>query len=389
MSGESSQEVGAVPPTTTQTEEHKGVVARVLDEFGFRQLVTEYLIPVETNSIWYSLGGVLAISLALEVLTGLLLTYVYVPDASLAYDITANLLQSAGWSIVLNFHFYNAYLTFGLVLIHMVRVFISGGYRGGKTGLWLVGVGLASLVFLISLTGEALHWDEVGFGVPVNIGEVLSAIGLAGFFNYATDTLTTISVASEKLSQIYALHISIIPIALGIYVAWHYLLIRFKGISTPFWMRASGRSDSFTKHLRSWAIYSGILLGIVLLLAIFLPRDPGVAPQLIPSSPLFGTDEDPGGLGFKPTFPISWTRGMNIVFAQLGIDPDIWGTVLVMTVMLVVLVIIPFVDRGKHAPISRAEAFDWRKRGFAFAAMGIFWILLVVGLVVNAVTAEG
>ena len=230
------------PDTSASGEERKGWWSRTLDEFGFKQLITDYLIPVETNSIWYSLGGVLGISIALEIVTGLLMTYVYVPDASLAYGITANMLASAGWSIVLNFHFYNAYLIFALVMIHMVRVFISGGYRGGRTGLWLVGVGLASLVFLLSITGEALHWDEVGFGVPFNIGEVLDAIGLAGFFNYATDTLTTVSVASEKLSQLYALHVSILPLALGAYIAWHYLLIRFKGTTTPFWMRASGRS---------------------------------------------------------------------------------------------------------------------------------------------------
>ena len=80
---------------------------------------------------------------------------------------------------------------------------------------------------------------------------------------------------------------------------------------------------------------------------------------------------------------------MNILAAQFGIDPDIWGTMLVMLVMLGALLVIPFLDRGKHAPISRAEAFDWRKRGWAFAAMGIFWVLLVVGLIVNEVTSEG
>jgi ubiquinol-cytochrome c reductase cytochrome b subunit len=359
------------------------------DQFGIRQLIREYLIPVETNSIWYSLGGVLAISLALEIATGLLLTYAYVPDASLAYGITANLLQSAGWSIVINFHFYNAFLIFGLVLIHMLRVFISGSYRGGKVGLWLIGVGLAAFTFLISLTGEALHWDEVGFGVPWNIGEVMEATGLAGFFNYATDGLLQVATATEKLAQLYALHISIVPIALGVFIAWHYLLIRFKGISLPFWIRASGKSASFSRHVRSWVIYSSILLGIVLVLSIALPRNPGVAPQILPSSPLFGTDEDPGGLGFQPTFPISWTRGMNIVFANLGIDPDIWGTVVAMLVMLVALLSIPFLDRGRSAPSTTAEAFNWRKRGLAFAAMGLFWVLLVVGLIVNAVSAEG
>lgn len=380
---------GDVPPEDHHEGRLRQFEREVEDQFGFRQLVREYLIPVETNSVWYSLGGVLAISLALEIVTGLLLTYAYVPDAGLAYGITANLLNSPGWSIVINFHFYNAFLIFGLVLVHMVRVFITGSYRGGKTGLWLVGVGLAAFTFLISLTGEALHWDEVGFGVPWNIGEVMEATGLAGFFNYATDGLLTLSTATEKLAQLYALHISIVPILLGVFIAWHYLLIRFKGISVPFWVSPSGRTASFSRHVRSWAIYSGILLGIVLVLAIVLPRNPGVAPQIISSSPLFGTDEDPGGLGFQPTFPISWTRGMNIVAANLGIDPDIWGTVIVMLAMLVLLLSIPFLDRGKKAPDSLAAALDWRKRGFAFAAMGIFWILLVVGLIVNGVTAEG
>ncbi len=386
-----SEPTGSAGDVQTRPDEGhaKGRWAGVLDQFGFRQLVGEYLIPVETNSIWYSLGGVLAISLALEIATGFLLALVYVPDASLAYGITANLLASTGWAIVLNFHYYNAYLIFGLVMVHMVRVFISGSYRGGKTGLWLVGVGLAGLVFVVSLTGEALHWDEVGFGVPWNIGEFLNAIGLAGVFNYATDGLTNIATATEKLSQLYALHVSLVPIGLGVFIAWHYLLIRFKGISVPFWLRASGRSASFITHVRSWMIYSGILLGIILVLAIILPRDAGTAPQLIQSSPLFGTGEDPGGLGFKPTFPISWTRGMNIIAANLGIDPDIWGTVLVMLVMLAALLLIPFLDRGREPPTTSREAFDWRKRGAAFVAMGLFWILLIVGLLQNVLTAEG
>ncbi|MDP9270185.1 MAG: cytochrome b N-terminal domain-containing protein, partial [Chloroflexota bacterium] len=209
---------------------------------------------MESNSIWYLLGGVLAIALVLEILTGFLLSLVYIPDASKAYGITQHLLATPGWSIVINFHFYNSLLIFALVMVHMVRVFITGGYRRGKEGLWLIGVGLAGLTFVISLTGEALHWDEVGFGVPWNVGEVLNAVGLAGAFNYTSDALLAIPTATEKLVQLYVLHVSIVPIALGLFIAWHYLLIRFKGISVPFWLRASGRTAGFSEHIRGWLI---------------------------------------------------------------------------------------------------------------------------------------
>jgi quinol-cytochrome oxidoreductase complex cytochrome b subunit len=161
---------------------------------------------------------VLAIALALEVGTGFLLALVYVPDAGKAYDNVVHLLQTPVWSQIINFHYYNAYLIFALVLIHMVRVFISGGYRGSKTGLWLVGVGLASLTFLMSTTGEALHWDEVGFAVPWHVSEILQAFGLATFFGYTFDALKAVPTATDKLSQIFATHVSLVPIVLGAFI---------------------------------------------------------------------------------------------------------------------------------------------------------------------------
>jgi quinol-cytochrome oxidoreductase complex cytochrome b subunit len=363
---------------------------KLSDQFGFRQMVSDYLIPVETNSIWYLLGGVLAIALALEIGTGFLLTTVYKPDAGLAYQDVSGLLQTFGWATIVNFHYYNAYLIFALVMIHMVRVFITGGYRRGKEGLWLVGVGLAGLTFVLSTTGESLHWDEVGFAVPWHVSEVFQAVGLASVFTYTFADLKTISIATEKLAQIYALHISIVPILLGLFIGWHYLLIRFKGISTPFWLRVSGRTAGFSEHIRGWIIYSVIILGAVLLISIFLPRDAGTAPQLLPSSPLFGATHGPGGLGYKPTFPISWTHGMNVfVDEKLGINPDIWGTIIGMTLMLGALIVIPFVDRSEHEPDSTRAAFDWRKRGWAFLAFGLFWLVMIVGVVQNAVAEAG
>ncbi len=376
-------------PELAPTSNRRGIRATLSDQFGIRQALSDYLIPVEDNSLLYLLGGVLAIAIGLEIFTGFLLSLVYTPDAGLAYGITKRLLSTPIWALTLNVHFYNSYLIFGLVMIHMVRVFITGGYRRGKEGLWLVGVGLAGLPFVISLTGEALHWDEVGFGVPWNVSEVLNAVGLAGAFNYTTDALLSIPTATEKLAQIYALHVSIVPIALIIFVGWHYLLIRFKGVSMPFWKRASGRTAGFSEHIKGWVIVGAVLLGAVVLISFLVPRQASTAPQLIPSSPLFGTADDPGGLGFKPTYPISWTRGMNVIAASFGIDPDIWGTLAAMVVMVGALLIIPFVDRATTEPESTAAAFNLRKRGLAFLAMGIFWILLLAGVVQNLITDAG
>ena len=359
------------------------------DQFAIRRLIKDYVIPVETNNFWYALGGVLAISLALEVVTGLLLALMYTPDASKAYGITKGMLDSNFWSVILNFHYWNAYVVFGLVMVHMMRVFISGGYRQGKQGLWFIGAMLAAFTFVVSLTGEALHWDEVGFGVPWNISEILNAVGLVNVFNYTTDALLNIETATEKLSQLYAVHIAIVPILLLLFVGMHYYLIKVKGISIPFWLKASGRKAPFSEHIKVWAVYSAIILGVVLLVSIFVHRDPGTPPQLLPSSPIYQSGDDPGGLGFKPTFPISWTRGMNVVVANLGVDPDIWGSAVGMLLLFAALVAVPFLDRGKGTPKGWAAAFDLRTRGWAFAAIVVFWFILLLGTVASAITEAG
>jgi quinol-cytochrome oxidoreductase complex cytochrome b subunit len=148
----------------------RGFWGNIEDQLALRPLIQEYLTPVEVNNIWYSLGGVLGISLFLEALTGVILTLWYRPDAAVAYGITSKMLETPVWSVIINFHYWNSFLIFGLVMVHMMRVFVSGGYRRGKQGLWLVGVVLAGLTFIVFMTGESLHWDETGFAVPWHIG---------------------------------------------------------------------------------------------------------------------------------------------------------------------------------------------------------------------------
>ena len=90
------------------------------------------------------------------------------------------------------------------------------------------------------------------------------------------------------------------------------------------------------------------------------------------------------------TAALTWTHGMNVfVDEYLGLEPDIWGTIVGMVLMLGALLVIPFVDRAIRAPEGWREAFDWRKRGWAFAAMAIFCIVMIVGVVTNAFAGAG
>jgi quinol-cytochrome oxidoreductase complex cytochrome b subunit len=364
----------------------KGILGFLEDQFALRRLISEYFIPVETNTIWYTLGGVLGIAIALEILTGTLLALKYHPDAGQAYTDTYNLIHSDAWYLVIGFHYFNAFLIFGLVMLHMTRVFVSGGYRRGKMGLWFVGVALAGLTFIAVLTGESLHWDEVGFAVPWHVSEVFQAFHIDERFGYTFADLKSVGSATTRLLQIYALHVAVVPILLILTMLMHYYLVREKGISVPFWHRASGRKAPFSEHMRAWVIYGTIIIGGVFLWAVFVHRGAGTPPQLLPDSPLYGSAHGPGGLGYKPSFPISWTHGMNVFFGKhLGIEPDIWGSIVGMGLMFLALLAVPFLDRSNEEPKTWLEALSWRQRGLAFLALAVFWVVMITGVVQNAI----
>ncbi len=372
-----------------EVEQH-GIWAWFRNQMALAPLVGEYYVPEETNNFWYSLGGVLMISLIFQVLSGIILTLKYIPDAALAFGVVSDMIHSPFWRVTLSFHYFNSFLIYGLVMAHMMRVFVSAAYRKDKKMLWFVGIGLMALVFATYVTGESLHWDEVGFAVPWHISEILQATNLSNIFHYNFADLLNPATATMKLVQIYAMHIAILPILLLLLAVLHFYLIRMKGISLPFWKQASGKKVPFSSHIKLWIVYSVLALGAVLLLAIFVGRDVGVAPQLLPSSPLHISHKGPGGQGFKPTSPIGWTHGWNVfVDDTFGLKPDIWGTVIAMVLMLGALVVVPFVDREEKEPTSFKEAFDWHKRKWAFLAITLFWVVMILGIVQNIVAGPG
>ena len=380
---------GAVPGTAVQVEAEKATERLrdvISEQLGIRGMIREYMIPVDTNTIWYSLGGVLAISLMLEILSGIFLAFRYVPAADRAFQTTEALLNEGGWSFNLSFHYWNSYVIFGLVMIHMLRVFFSGAYRLGKKGLWEVGVALAGVVFLLSLTGETLHWDERGFAVPWHVGEFFEAIGLANFFHWSPEDLLNVHLATGRLTLFYAFHIAVLPILLLSLIAMHYYLVKVKHISLPFWHKPTGGETPFTEHIKAWLLYSALILGPILLISIFIHRAAGDAPQLLASSPFHGPGFEPGQV-VVPTFPISWTHGMNRFVSILGLEPDIWGTVIGMVLMTAALAAIPYLDRQSLQPTSWGEALHGRTG--AFVAMGLFWLIMIIGTVTNAVTPVG
>src|SRR5436189_173361 len=147
-----------------------------LDErYPFSKAVDEALyqrVPIYANAFYYCFGGMVFILIVFQLLTGILLSFYYVPDASSptgggaapAYG-SVNFIQNEvylGW-LIRGVHFWSANLLIIMVLIHMARVYWTGSYRAPRELNWIVGVLMLLIILVLSLTGYLLPWDTKAY----------------------------------------------------------------------------------------------------------------------------------------------------------------------------------------------------------------------------------
>ena len=161
--------------------------------------------------------------------TGVLLMFYYVPSTGMAYDRMLDLRSSVAFGIILrNMHRWAAHAMVAVVFLHMCRVFLTGSYKPPREFNWILGVCLFLLTLLSSFTGYLLPWDQLAFWaitVGTSIAGYAPLVGKELKFLLLGDA----NVGQEALLRFYVLHVVVLPAVLTIFVAVHFWRIRKDG----------------------------------------------------------------------------------------------------------------------------------------------------------------
>jgi cytochrome b6 len=118
------------------------------------------------------------------------------------------------------------------LLLHLTRVYITGGFKAPREITWLTGVGLSALTVSASSTGYSLPWDQVGFWACKILTSLPTAIPGIGSVS-ATILRGGKSVGQATLTRFYVAHTFIFPLLETTILLVHFLIIRKHGISGP------------------------------------------------------------------------------------------------------------------------------------------------------------
>ena len=247
----------------------------------------EERLPVHLKTWIWALGGTPALLFAIQVITGVLLTFYYVPYPMHAYESVRQITFGVrfGW-FVRGLHQGAGQLMVVAVLLHMIRVFVTRGFRRPRELTWVAGVGLFLLTLSFAFTGYSLVYDQLSYWattVGTNMIAEVPFVGVPILYMLRGGA----EVNPQTLTRFYNFHIGVIPSVFFLALLAHIFLVRLHGVAE---LEGDERRETylfFPEHvLREMAVALVLLLALVAYVIAVPPTlgeqaDPNTTPSHI------------------------------------------------------------------------------------------------------------
>jgi len=297
----------------------------------------------------WGLGGLSFLLFLILVVTGILLMFYYRPASSLAYqDIKDLTFVVTLGGLLRNMHRWGAHLMVVVVILHMVRVFLTGAYKPPREYNWVIGVLLLVMTLFLSYTGYLLPWDQLALWA-VTVGAQMAAnsplLGNEGPFRLPFITTSNDArfgliggtvIGDATLIRFYVLHCMAVPFLFTIFLCVHLWRVRKDSFS-----KQTGEKVDVWPHLVSREFLASLLVMVILFVWSMVMQAPLEAEANLNVTP-------------NPSKAPWYFLGLQELLVYF--DPWIAGVVLP-TLIVVGLMAIPYID------INPKGVGSWAKMG--------------------------
>jgi len=214
-------------------------------------------------------------------ITGVLLMLHYTPSVEAAYNSVKDIVHVVpGGRLIRNMHRLASNAMVIVVFLHLLRVFYTGSYLGGRSLNWVIGVVMFVVVLLMSFSGYLLPWDQLSFWA-VTIGSNIAAsareltdllgitavVDVGGFLQRLLIGGDTVGQAA--LTRFFMLHVIFLPVTLIVLTGVHFWRIRKDGgLSRPANEVTEKREKLYSWPVVMW-VELAILVATIALLLLF------------------------------------------------------------------------------------------------------------------------
>lgn len=194
--------------------------------------ITSKYVPPHVN-IFYCFGGITLTCFLVQVASGFAMTFYYRPSVVDAFSSVEYLMTEVnyGW-LIRSIHRWSASMMVLSMILHICRVYLTGGFKKPRELTWVTGVTLSVVTVSFGVTGYSLPWDQVGYWACKIVTGVPEAIPVVG--GLLVEVLRGgPSVGQSTLTRFYSAHTFVLPLVAAVLMLTHFLMIRKQGISGP------------------------------------------------------------------------------------------------------------------------------------------------------------
>ena len=296
----------------------------------------DYPTPKNLN-YWWTFGGILAVCLGIQIVTGVVLAMHYVPHVDHAFASVERIMRDVnyGW-LVRYMHANGASMFFIAVYIHIVRGLYYGSYKAPREVLWILGCVIYLLMLATAFMGYVLPWGQMSFHGAVVITNLFGALPIVG------EAITTwlwggFAVDNPTLNRFFSLHF-LLPFMIAGVVGLHIWALHVPGNNNPTGVNVKSKADTVPFH-PYYTVKDGFAIVVFLILfatfVFYNPNALGHADNYIPGNPLVTPAHIVPEWYFLPFYAI------------LRAVPDKLGGVLLMFGAIAVLFVLPWLDTSK------------------------------------------
>ena len=329
-------------------------------------------VPLHRHTAWYYLGGMTLFLFVVQVVTGILLLLYYRSSADEAFESVQFIMTKVpfGW-LVRSIHSWSANLLVLVAIVHMFSVFLLKAYRRPRELTWFTGAMLLFLMLAFGFSGYLLPWNTLAFFATQVGTEVPGGVPVVGRF-LLRFLRGGDQVTGGTLTRFYGFHVAVLPALTTVLLGAHLLLVQKHGMSVPE-SEAEARTGRpprslpfFPNFLLRDAIGWSAAVGVLAALAALFPWDLGEKADPFAPAPA----------GIRPEWYFGWMfQTLKWLPAHvLGVEGEMLGLV-AFGLGGLLLVLVPFVDSGRHPRRSRAlTVLGWVVVAYAAAATAVVYL---------------
>ena len=207
--------------------------------------LSEYYAPKNFN-FWYFFGSLALLVLVLQIITGILLTMHYKPDAVLAFASVEYIMRDVPWGWLIRYmHSTGSSMFFVVVYLHMYRGLIYGSYRNPRELIWIFGVAIFLVLMGEAFFGYLLPWGQMSYWGAQVIINLFTSIPFIG--PDISEWLRGDYVVSDAtLNRFFAFHVIALPLVLLGLVVAHIVALHEVGSNNPDGIEIKQHKDKKT-----------------------------------------------------------------------------------------------------------------------------------------------